>query len=152
MSQIRKVFAGPVGYSDHTTGHAIPMAAVALGAELIEKHLTIDVNVPNAQDWKVSVTPDTLPRFMRELRSVEAARGGWEKAPSTAEKESISWARKSITASRDIKIGQVVTDADVVCQRPGTGMPPTRLAEVLGAKAADDIPAGTMLSLDMLVS
>ncbi|HIC72016.1 MAG TPA: N-acylneuraminate-9-phosphate synthase [Alphaproteobacteria bacterium] len=152
MSQIRQIFSGPVGYSDHTMGHAIPMAAVALGAELLEKHLTIDVNVPNAQDWKVSVTPDSLPRFMRELRSVEAARGGWEKAPSTAEKESISWARKSITARQDIKSGHIITNADVVCQRPGTGMPPTRLTEVLGAKAVNDILAGTILSPEMFIS
>ena len=152
MSQIRKVFTGPVGYSDHTIGHAIMMAAVALGAQLIEKHLTIDVNVPNAQDWKVSVTPDTLPLFMNDLRSVEAARGGWEKRPSVAEEESISWARKSITARQSIKTGQIVTSTDIVCQRPGTGMPPTQLNKVLGARAAKDIPEGTMLSPDMLIS
>ena len=152
MDQIRQVFSGPVGYSDHTLGHTIPIAAVALGAELIEKHLTIEVDVPNAQDWKVSVTPDTLPVFMRELRAVESARGGWEKRPSVAEENSISWARKSITARRLIREGQVLSKSDIVCQRPGTGMPPNQLSEVLGTKAANDIPAGTMLSPHMLIS
>ncbi|MFP6717765.1 MAG: SAF domain-containing protein, partial [Alphaproteobacteria bacterium] len=66
--------------------------------------------------------------------------------------ESISWARKSITARQDIKSGHIITNADVVCQRPGTGMPPTRLAEVLGAKAANDILAGTILSPEMFIS
>ena len=152
LDQIRQVFSGPVGYSDHTIGHTIPIAAVALGAEVIEKHLTIDVDVPNAQDWKVSVTPSTLPIFMKELRTVEAALGGWEKRPSAAEKQSMSWARKSITARRHIKMGQLLTKADLVCQRPGTGIPPTQLSKLLGTKATTDIPEGTMLSPQMLAS
>lgn len=88
---------------------------------------------------------------MKELRTVEAALGGWEKKPSAAEESSISWARKSITARQHIRVGQVLTDTDIICQRPGTGMPPTQLSDVLGAKAATDIPAGTMLLPEMLV-
>ena len=87
---------------------------------------------------------------MKELRTVEAALGGWEKQPSTAEQSSMSWARKSITARRHIRMGQVLTNTDIVCQRPGTGMPPTQISEVLGAKATTDIPEGTMLSPQML--
>lgn len=75
MRQIRQFFAGPVGYSDHTAGTAVPLAAVALGANVIEKHIALDFNVPDAQDWKVSCGPDDLVEFVADVRAVSAARG-----------------------------------------------------------------------------
>ncbi len=152
MSQIRGFFEGPVGYSDHTEEHHIPLAAVALGAQVLEKHITIDVDVPNAQDWRVSATPDSLPSFMRALRDVEAARGGWEKAPSGAELESIQWARKSLTFTRAMAEGAVVAREDLVCQRPGTGLPGSRMTQVVGRRLRRSVGAGAMVSLDMFTS
>ncbi|MCB2102831.1 MAG: N-acetylneuraminate synthase family protein, partial [Rhodobacterales bacterium] len=79
MDRIRAFFPGPVGYSDHSEGTAVPLAAVALGAQVIEKHITLERNIPNAQDWKVSCDPHTLGPFVRDIREIEAARGGGPK-------------------------------------------------------------------------
>lgn len=152
MSQIRERFPGPVGYSDHTVGTAVPLAAVALGADIIEKHITIDWDVPNAQDWKVSCTPSNLAKFISDLREVEAARGGWDKQVSVAENQSIAWARKSLTAVEDIPEGTPITEAMLVAQRPGTGLPPSQLSFVVGRRARRTIPAGTPLTADMVES
>lgn len=150
MAEIRSFFGGPVGYSDHTAGTAVPLAAVALGAEVIEKHITIDRDVPNAQDWKVSCDPSNLARFVADIREVEAARGGAAKRLAAAEEQSVLWARKSLTAARDIAEGEVISAAMLVAQRPGDGIPPSRLGEVEGRRAARAIAAGTKLGFHML--
>lgn len=150
MRQIRKVFTGPVGYSDHTTGSAIPLAAVALGADVIEKHITLDVDVPDAQDWKVSCTAETFPAFVKDIREVEAAFGGWQKAPVDAEQAALHWARKSLTASRELSSGDVLRRSDLIAQRPGSGLPPSMLDEVVGRRVMRAVPAGTPLTAEML--
>jgi N-acetylneuraminate synthase/N,N'-diacetyllegionaminate synthase len=150
MRQIREFFSGPVGYSDHTAGTAVPLAAVALGAQVLEKHITLDFNVPDAQDWKVSCGPDDFPEFVADARAIEAARGGGSRQLSAAEKESLTWARKSLHAARDIAAGAVVEADMLTSQRPGDGLPPSRICEVVGKRARRAIQAGTKLDLDMI--
>lgn len=150
MTQLKALFDGPVGYSDHTTGTAVPLAAVALGARVIEKHITLDRDVPNAQDWKVSCDADSFPRFLAEIREIEAALGGGAKAPTESERRSIAWARKSVTAVSDIPKGAAITADMLIAQRPGTGIPPSELPKLLGRKTRVAIPEGAQLTLEML--
>jgi len=150
MRQMREIFSGPVGYSDHTVGTVVPLAAVALGADIIEKHITLDVNVPNAHDWKVSCTADTLAPFVTAIRDTEAALGGWEKGPVAAEEAAVTWARKSITAAVDLPPGHVIQASDIRLQRPGSGLPPSQLSSVLGRSIVATVRAGTPITADML--
>ncbi|MBW1699416.1 MAG: N-acetylneuraminate synthase family protein [Deltaproteobacteria bacterium] len=150
MEQIREFFPGPVGYSDHTAGTAVALAAVALGADIIEKHITIDRDVPDAQDWKVACDPSNLARFIRDVREVEAARGGGLKILSEKEKHSLLWARKSLTLIKDLQAGEVITEKVLLAQRPGTGIPPSRIEAVVGKIAARPLKAGTILDFDAL--
>lgn len=147
MNQIREFFPGPVGYSDHTEGTAIPLAAVALGADIIEKHITIDRDVPNAQDWKVSCDPSNLAAFVADIRAIEQALGGGPKMLGEKERAAILWARKSLTAAVDIPAGTRITAEMLIAQRPGTGMPPSRLREVLGRLTSRDIEAGEKIAI-----
>lgn len=150
MDQVRDFFSGPVGYSDHTEGTAVPLAAVALGADIIEKHITLDRDVPNAQDWKVSCDPSNFARFVADIRAIEQARGGGPKVLSQYEQRSILWARKSLTAVVDIPAGTIIDATMLLAQRPGTGLPPSRLAEVVGRRASRAISAGEVISVDSL--
>jgi N,N'-diacetyllegionaminate synthase len=149
MRQIRTFFPGPVGYSDHTAGTAVPLAAVALGAEVIEKHITLEFDIPDAQDWKVSCGPHNLAAFVADIRAVTAARGGAERSLGDNEIAALRWARKSLTSVRDIPADAVITEGMLVGKRPGDGLPPSRLADILGRKARVAIPAGTKVSADM---
>lgn len=149
MRQIAGRFAGPVGYSDHTSGTTVALAAVALGAKVIEKHITLDFNVPDAQDWKVSCGPADLAAFVADVRTVESALGGGPRRLSEIEEQSILWARKSLTAARDIACGETI-DADMLTSlRPGDGLPPSQLAGVVGRRARLAIPRGTKIALNM---
>ncbi len=150
MAQIRAFFPGPVGYSDHTEGTAVPLAAVALGADVVEKHITIDRDVPNAQDWKVSCDPSNLGKFIADIREVEASRGGDRKSLAATEQESIQWARKSLTTARDLPAGTILDAGDLVAQRPGGGLPPSHLDQVSGRRTRAEIPAGTPIDLTMI--
>jgi len=149
MRQIRELFEGPVGYSDHTAGTAVPLAAVALGASVIEKHITLDFNVPDAQDWKVSCGPDDLAKFVADVRAVGAARGGGPRQLSENELKSLLWARKSLTAARDIAAGERIEPAMLLSQRPGDGVSPAQLPNLIGRRARGAIAAGTKVTLDM---
>ena len=149
MRQIGEFFEGPVGYSDHTAGTAVPLAAVALGAEVIEKHITLDFNVPDAQDWKVSCGPADLGKFIADVRAVSAARGGGPRSLSENEQKSLLWARKSLTAARDIAAGETIAPGMLLSQRPGDGIPPSRLGEFLGRRTSKPIPTGTKIAADM---
>ena len=150
MDRIREFFPGPVGYSDHTEGTAVPLAAVALGADIVEKHITIDRDVPNAQDWKVSCDPSNFARFVADVREIEKARGGGPKVLSENERKSMLWARKSLTAAADIPAGTKIDAAMLLAQRPGSGLPASRIAEVIGRAAVRNISAGTVIAQDML--
>ncbi|HYD74995.1 N-acetylneuraminate synthase family protein [Ramlibacter sp.] len=132
MQWIRENHRVVTGYSDHTRGFHFPLAAVALGAQVIEKHITLDYDVPNAQDWKVSCGPSDLGVFIQQLREIEAGLGLRDSGPTAGERDSLVWASKSLVPVRDIPAGTVLQAADLAGKRPGTGIPPSRIAEVVG--------------------
>lgn len=138
------------GYSDHTRGFHFPLAAAALGAAVIEKHITLDFDVPNAQDWKVSCGPDDLHLMVDQIREIQAGLGSGEKAPNKAEEQSLAWARKSLVAARDVKSGETVTEDMLVFKRPGTGISPSELNKALGKKAAKDIHKDEVIAWEHL--
>lgn len=123
-----------VGYSDHTAGIAVSLAAAALGATVIEKHFTLDRNM-EGPDHKASLEPDELVKMVQAIRDIETALGNHEKAPSTAEIPNITVARKSIVAARDITEGEVFTEENITTKRPGSGMSPMLWDTVLGQRA-----------------
>lgn len=149
IDEIKSFFSGPVGYSDHTEGTAIPLAAVALGANLVEKHITIEKNIPNAQDWKVACDPSNFSEFYQDIKSIQKSIGGGEKRISKTEKQSIKWARKSLHACVDIRKGECVQSAMVVSKRPGVGISPERINEIVGKKPIIDINKGELLDFKM---
>lgn len=146
MDALREIFPGPVGYSDHTRGHHIPLAAVALGASIIEKHITLDFDVPNAQDWKVSAGPDDFADFVRTIREVETALGSGVKTPQVCEEPALQWALKSLVAARPLSAGTSLTKNDMIAKRPGGGISPCQLDAVLGRRLARDLRADEALS------
>ena len=148
MGQIRSFFDGPVGYSDHTEGTATPLAAVALGADVIEKHITLDRDVPNAQDWKVSCDEETFPKFVADIREIEQARGGGPKVVGENEHKAALWARKSLTFVADLQPGHQLEKSDILLQRPGTGIPGSKLKQFLGRQLSRPVAAGSLLSTD----
>lgn len=138
-----------VGYSDHTRGYHIPLAAVALGARVIEKHITLDYDVPNAQDWKVSCGPEDLGRFIAELREVERALGARD-GPTETEAQSLAWAAKSLVAASDLPAGTVVEACHLRAKRPGTGVSPADLPSVLGRRLSVAVPRDGVITWDHL--
>lgn len=146
LAQIRAIFPGPIGYSDHSARTAVPLAAVALGAKIIERHITLERDIPNAQDWKVACDPSDFPAFVTDIRDVEASLGGSPKAPSEAELESRRWALKSLTYSRDFPAGHVIDDGDLTAMRPGGGIAPYHVNEFLGRSLARGVAAGDLVT------
>lgn len=149
MDTLRAAFDVPVGYSDHTLGSEVALAAVARGACVLEKHLTLDRNLPGP-DNAASLEPDELRGLIAALRRVEAALGDGLKRPAASELEMQVVGRRSIVAARDIASGTVVTEEMLEFRRPGTGLPPAMLEQVVGRIARRDIPAGSIFSLDMV--
>lgn len=147
---IRDRFSVVTGYSDHTAGYHIPLAAIALGARIIEKHITLDYNVPNAQDWKVSCGPDNLKTFVSQVRDIEAAMTTRTDGPTENEKRSILWASKSLVTRRDIAVGHVINQEDLCSKRPGNGISPSRIEEILGRVAKRALPQDAMIKLEDL--
>lgn len=146
MHQISERFGLKVGYSDHTKGIEVPIAAVALGAEVIEKHFTLDCNLPGP-DHKASLEPDELKAMVKAIRNVESALGDGIKRISASERENIAVARKSIVASRPIKKGELLTNENLTVKRPGTGISPMRWNEVVGRIAEKDYLEEEMIIL-----
>ena len=135
MDALRKEFGVEVGYSDHTKGIEVPIAAVALGATVIEKHFTLDRNL-EGPDHKASLEPDELIAMVSAIRNIEKAVGGdGTKHISESERKNIAIARKSIVASKDIKKGELLTEENLTAKRPGNGISPMRWEEVIGTKA-----------------
>jgi N-acetylneuraminate synthase/N,N'-diacetyllegionaminate synthase len=145
MDRLAELFPGPVGYSDHTVDHLAVLAAVARGAEVIEKHITILRDVPNAQDWKVSAGPEDLARLVADIRRVEAMLGDGAKQPSPSEAEGQRWATKSLVPVRDLPAGHVLTADDLTTKRPGTGVPANRFDATVGRTLARAVKADTVL-------
>ena len=124
-----------VGYSDHTQGISIPVAAAALGAKVIEKHFTLDRNLPGP-DHRASLEPEELAEMIRSIRSVEAALGSGDKIVAEAERPNIAVARKSIVAARAIAPGEVLTEENITVKRPGNGISPMLWDKVIGSTAS----------------
>lgn len=150
MDAMKAAFSGPVGYSDHTADHLASLAAVARGAKIIEKHVTILRDVPNAQDWKVSCGPDDFTDFVADIRRVESMIGSGRKQPAECEAGAMDWALKSIVAARDLPQGHELAAEDLVFKRPGTGLQPNRLNEVLGKQLGAALRRDEQLTLKHL--
>ncbi|MDR1638396.1 MAG: N-acetylneuraminate synthase [Clostridiales bacterium] len=146
MLTLKDEFRVPVGYSDHTTGIAIPIAAVALGATFIEKHFTLDKKM-SGPDHMASIEPRELKEMVESIRNVEAALGDGIKSPSLAELKNIPAARKSVVAARDIKKGETLTEGNLAVKRPGNGISPMRFHDVLGRKAKRDFSEDELIEL-----
>jgi len=137
MNTMSQAFGLPVGYSDHTEGIEVPIAAVALGACVIEKHFTLDRNLPGP-DHKASIEPKELARMVSSIRNVERTLGSFQKVPGIRERENIPIARKSLIAAVEISKGDVFTEDKVVCKRPGFGVSPMFYWDFLGRRATRD--------------
>ncbi len=134
MRTIAKTFGVSCGYSDHTLGVEVPIAAVALGARVIEKHFTLDRNT-EGPDQKASLEPDELRAMVRAIRNIEKALGNGIKQASLSELKNKTVVRKSIVAARDITMGEVFTMDNLAIKRPGTGISPMGWDDVIGRKA-----------------
>ncbi|MGT2501564.1 N-acetylneuraminate synthase [Bradyrhizobium guangxiense] len=134
MATMRSAFQLPVGYSDHTDGFEVSVAAVALGATIIEKHLTLDRNA-QGPDHAASLEPDDFKRMVAAIRNVEHALGDGVKAPRESEIRNVPVARKSIVAARALKAGETIGPADITAKRPGAGRPPIDYWSLVGTAA-----------------
>jgi len=137
MATIAQTFGITVGYSDHTDGIEVAVAAVALGARVIEKHFTLDRNL-EGPDHKASLEPAELSAMVRSIRNIEEALGDGNKVPSEGEKKNIIAARKSIVAATDIRKGEIFTTENLTVKRPGSGMSPLLWDEIIGTFASRD--------------
>lgn len=147
MDALRKEFGIEVGYSDHTKGIEVPIAAVALGASVIEKHFTLDRNM-EGPDHKASLEPDELKAMVSAIRNIEKAVGGdGTKHISESERKNITIARKSIVAACDIKKGEIFTEENLTVKRPGNGISPMRWEEVIGTKAIRNFSEDDLIEL-----
>lgn len=142
-------FGVPVGYSDHTLGADAPLAAVALGACVVEKHLTLDRTLPGP-DHAASMEPEELAALVSSIRAVESALGDGVKRPMPSEEANRSVVRRSLAAARDLETGTTLAREMLTALRPGTGIAPTRLAEVVGRTLARDVRRGELLDPTML--
>lgn len=146
MDHIRREFNLPVGYSDHTKGIEVPVAAAALGACIIEKHFTLDKNM-EGPDHKASLEPAELAQMVAAIRNIEQALGDGEKKPSPSEIKNKPIARKSIIAQKPIKKGEVLTADNLTVKRPGEGISPMLWESVIGTKAVRDFAADELIQL-----
>jgi len=149
MNTLATAFGMPVGYSDHTLGIELAIAAVALGACVIEKHFTLDRNLPGP-DHRASLEPDELRALVHGIRIVEAALGHGRKEPVASEANTAAVARRSLVAARDIEPGAVLTEELIALRRPGTGLPPMLRPYLIGRTVKVPVPAGTLFTLEML--
>jgi len=147
MLSIRDAFGVEVGYSDHTPGIEVSLAAVALGATVIEKHFTLDRSLPGP-DHQASLEPDELRALVRSIRNVERALAGDAiKRPSPSELKNIGIARRSIVAARPIAKGEIYSAENLTAKRPGTGISPMRWDEVMGRRASRDYGPDELIEL-----
>ena len=149
MHTLRVAFGLPVGYSDHTPGYEISIAAVALGAEVIEKHFTVDRSLPGP-DHATSLEPDELEQMVTAIRHVEVALGDGIKRPAQCELPNISVARKSVVASRSLIAGQRLTAEDLDIKRPGNGIAPRLKPMLIGRTLSADLEKDEVLRWDHL--
>ena len=146
MNEMRSQFGVSVGYSDHTQGIEVPIAAVAMGAGIIEKHFTLDRSLPGP-DHKASLEPDELKAMVTAIRNIEQAIGTGHKTVSASERKNKAVARKSIVAARDIKKGELFTEENLTVKRPGNGINPMRWPEIIGKKAVHDFNEDELIEI-----
>jgi len=144
MQTIQDKFGVAVGYSDHTLGIEVDIAAVAMGATIIEKHFTLDKTM-DGPDHKSSISPEELKAMVSSIRNIEKALGSSIKKPSKSEKPNITMARKSIVASKSIKKGELFTEKNITIKRPGTGISPMKWDSILGKVAERDYQLDDLL-------
>lgn len=149
LNTLRQAFQVPVGYSDHTTGITVSIAAVALGAQVIEKHFTLDRSLPGP-DHKASLEPEELTAMVEAIRVVENALGNGIKSPSPEEDAIKKVARKSIVAQRDIGAGELLGEGALTVKRPGTGIEPKYTESLKQRKAKKKILKNQMITWDMV--
>lgn len=149
MQTMAHAFNVPVGYSDHTSGIEVSLAAVALGACIVEKHFTLDRSLPGP-DHRASAEPTELGALVRGIRMVEAALGDGRKQPAASEANTAAAARKSLVAACDIPAGTVLTEMMIAFRRPGTGLPPAMCEFLIGRSTRTTISTGTLLTLELL--
>jgi sialic acid synthase SpsE len=150
MATMRTAFGVPVGLSDHTEGVAVPLGAVGLGMELLEKHITLDRSMPGP-DHPFAIEPDELRALVRGVRDVEAAMGnGRLEGPAPEEAEMYRLARRSVVAARGIAAGAVIARDDLTVKRPGFGIAPKHLDDLVGRTARADIEADDILTWEMV--
>lgn len=146
MCAMRDKFGLEVGYSDHTRGIEVPIAAVAMGAKIIEKHFTLDKNM-EGPDHKASLEPDELKRMVDSIRNIEKSLGSGVKQPAESEKKNIAIARKSIVAKSQIKKGEMLTTENITTKRPGNGISPMRWNDVIGTCAIRDFEEDELIEI-----
>lgn len=146
MISMKKEFGVKIGYSDHTKGIEIPIAAVALGAMVIEKHFTLDRNM-EGPDHKASLEPAELKSMVDSIRNIELALGDGIKQPVESEKKNMAIARKSIIAKNPIKLGEIFTEENLTVKRPGNGISPMHWFEVIGKVASRDFEEDELIEL-----
>ncbi len=150
MNTLRDHFGVSVGYSDHTIGIEVPVAAVTLGATVIEKHFTLDKTMPGP-DHAASIEPEELKAMVAAIRNIECALGNDVKEPSASEFKNIAIARKSIHLTANKKAGEMINEADLEMLRPGNGISPMRMRSIIGKKVISDLKAGHKLSLEDII-
>ena len=146
MKTMHDIFGYEVGYSDHTKGIEIPVAAVAMGATVVEKHFTLDRNM-EGPDHKASLEPNELSEMVKSIRNVEKSFGNGIKVPSESEKKNINIARKSIVAKKDIKKGDIFTEDNITTKRPGSGISPMKWNDIIGVRAKKDFNEDDLIEL-----
>ena len=146
MESLRRLDVGGVGYSDHTLGIEVPIAAAALGAKVIEKHFTLDKSLPGP-DHRASLDPAELTAMVKAVRNIELALGDGEKRVAESERPNIEVARKSIVASRPIAAGEIFTEENITVKRPGNGISPMKWDSVIGQRAKKDFPYDSLIEL-----
>jgi len=147
MHTLRTAFRVPIGYSDHTLGTCVSVAAATLGACIVEKHFTLDRTLPGP-DHAASLEPAELCSLVRDIRVVEDALGTGRKTAAASERNTAEVARKSLVAAKDIPAGTVLTEEHISIKRPGTGLPPAMRNFIVNRTARNAIPAGALIRLE----
>jgi N,N'-diacetyllegionaminate synthase len=146
LNHLKKAFPeNLLGLSDHTLGYHIPLASIALGARVIEKHFTIDKKLPMSADHWLSIDPDELELLCKYSKQILNSLGSHEKKKHPSEDKTHSYARRSIVSTKDISKGEIFKKSSLACKRPGTGIPPAYMETIIGSKALKDIKCDSLI-------